>query len=74
MFEKYDINFINNASVYELENAGNEVYYEMQKYAMNSVEYNKLFALHQRIVNRKFELCKNKDPHYRWTDENRWDK
>ena len=74
MFSQYDDYFISNASVSELEAAGNEVYYEMQKYPYGSNEYNELFDLHRKIVDRKFELCKKPDPNYRWTDANRWDK
>ena len=74
MFSQYDDQFILNASVSELEAAGNEVYYAMQKYPYGSTEYNELFDLHRKIIDRKFELCKNPDPNYRWTDANRWDK
>lgn len=74
IFEKYDDYFIKNATVYELEDAGNEVYYEMQKIEYGSSEYNELFELHRKIVNKKFELCKNPDHNYRWSDKNRWEK
>lgn len=71
--EKYDKNFIENASVAELERAGNEVYNEMWKHEFGSPEYEKLSKLHRKIVNRKSELCRNTDPNYRWTDKNRWE-
>ena len=73
MFDKYDDYFIENATVYELEHAGNEVYYEMEKKEYDSPEYNALFELHRKIVDKKSELCKNPDPNYRWTDKNRWE-
>lgn len=74
MFSQYDDYFISNASLSELEVPGNKVYYEMQMYPYGSTEYNELFELHIKIVDRKFELCKNPDPNYRLTDANRWDK
>ena len=71
--DKYDDYFIENATIEELEAAGNEVYNDMWKHEFGSPEYEELSSLHQKIVNRKLELSKNPNPDYHWTDKNRWE-
>ena len=72
MFDKYNDYFIENATVSELENAAHEVYVKWMKLEMGTPEYEELSNLHEKLVNKKLELCGNTNPNYRWTDENRW--